>query len=457
MKTQQTKVGELDPSFNEGKLLDFEFKGFGHCAPGGMDAGRDGVLYVSGARFKELDSPSSQFFILALDANGARYAGFGTNGVLVGTFLKTEEPGVSVRCDAYALHYEYGASPADDRLFLLGQYTYKKNAGSESTYPAVACFLVDGSPDRTFGTDGICVFAGLEGDRASSFFSPEPVAPSVVNGKTRELPTRYGVLRWGVYDRRFYIQGQSADARRVLLIVIDFHGAIDWSFGINGVQAIERGNLFYPSSIFVGADGIYLSGQTQFEIPHAVTKATSAHLDHQGFLDKSYGSHGFLDFMLEPEPSVAGVDVLARLSTGFFIAGGFVTAPASYPQPMLLSHDIRGTLNPGFNGGRPVFIAGGWGSWTRLVEDAHAVTALGNRVLPDNRDRRVIVGRFLSDGRLDRSFADGVGWRQLDELPRYVVAVSLVVRPDRSIVFSGVRSNLETGLDLMVIGALTGQ
>jgi hypothetical protein len=450
MNTQQTKAGQLDPSFNGGKPLELAFAGYQRHILYGMTAGRDGLIYVSGARFKGVEFSSSEYFIVALDAQGRRYEGFDRDGVAAGSFFKADQPGVSVRCYTFALHYEQGATPADDRLYLLGQYTYKRNDEPESTYPAVACYLVNGSPDMAFGTDGICVFAGLEGDSVPPFASPAPVSSSTQDGETQELPNPDASLRWGVYDRRFYIQGRSGDQRRTLLIVVDFQGAIDWSFGINGVQVVDRGLRFIAVSIFTSADGIYLSGHSVTNESLGLIHATTARLDHSGVPDASFGSNGFKDFELDAV--WAGIEAVAPLSVGQIVAAGFVRPDmvAQY-KPVLLSYDLRGNPNPGFNGGAPVFADDATGRWLSLVTDEHAVTVLGDV------SGSAMVGRFLLDGSLDRSFADGAGWRLLAELPPGVRPRNLMVRPDRSIVLLAWWPFDESSRSAGVVGVLTGQ
>lgn len=450
MNTQPTKAGQFDPSFNGGKPLELEFLGYQRHILSGMAAGRDGLIYVSGARFRGAEFSSSEYFIVALDAQGRRHEGFDRDGVAAGSFFKTEQPGVSVRCDTFALHYEQGAAPADDRLYLLGQYTYKKDDGPESTYPAVACYLVDGSPDMAFGTAGICVFAGLEGDSVPVFASPAPVSSSIMEGETQELPNPDASLRWGVYDRRFYIQGRSGDQRRTLLIVVDFQGAIDWNFGINGVQVVDRGLRFIAVSIFTSADGIYLSGHSVTNESLGLIQATTARLNHSGVPDTSFGLNGFKDFNLDA--MWAGIEALAPLSAGQFVAAGFVLLDmVSQQKPVLLSYDLRGNPNSAFNGGAPAFAGDATGRWLSLVTDEHAVTVLGD--VPGS----VMVGRFLLDGQLDRSFADGAGWRLLAELPSGVRPRNLMVRPDRSIVFLGWGAISSERLSAGVIGVLKGQ
>lgn len=454
MKTQHAKAGEFDPSFNGGRPLRLEFEGYERHLLQGMAAGRDGLIYVSGERTRGFDFSNSEYFIIALDAQGIRHAGFDRDGVAAGKFFKTDQAGVSVRSEVFALHYAEGSNPADDRLYLLGQYTYQKNDGPRSTYPAVACYLIDGSPDTAFGTNGICIFAGLEGDSVPSFASPEPAGSTTTNSESRELPNRDATIRWSAYGGRFYIQVLSSDHRRVLLISIDFRGVVDWNFGVNGVQVVERGLQFVPFGMFINTDGIYLCGRTFTDEVLWLFQATIARLDHRGVVDASYGSNGFQDFVVGTEH--AELHSLVPLSPEYFITAGYArrgdpSGPVFVFVPLLLSCDDRGGVNPGFNGGSPVLIEGAPGGWRDLAVDADALTVLGSG------SDGGFIGRFLHSGQMDSSFASGAGLRRLTELPSDVRLMNLMVRPDRSIVFLGWGAISSERLSAGVIGVLTGQ
>lgn len=68
-----------------------------------------------------------------------------------------------------------------------------------------------------------------------------------------------------------------------------------------------------------------------------------------------------------------------------------------------------------------------------------------------------VIGRYLHNGQLDSSFADGAGLRFLTELPPGVRLMNLMVRPDRSIVFLGWGAISSERLSAGVIGVVTGQ
>lgn len=439
MNTQQVKTGHLDPTFNNGNPVYLNLPGDVH-EQGGMATGRDGLIYVSGTTIAGLIG-TAEFFIGALDAQGRWYEGFGSDGLLVGSFFNTEEPGVSVTSWSDALHYEQGANPADDRLYMLGRYIYKKVGAPESVYPAVACFQINGLLDEKFGTNGICIFAGLEADDVPSFALPAPITSSDSNGGNGKARDR-SMLSWAVRDRRFYIQGMGRVSTRVLVlvVVIDFSGAIDWNFGVNGVATVEREPEFVASDIFPGDGALYLSGYLNPPLP-TPRIATSARLDYNGVWDTSYGSNGFKDFW--PEGDLNLIARLARLSTEYFVGVGDIWADRKQ-SVMLLSHDLSGNVNPHFNGGSQVILDVGEGQGFALTVEADAVVAVGSG--PGG----ILVARFLHDGQLDTGFADGVGWRVITDVSASR-GRSVIVRPDRSIVIWG--GDLFTS----VVVALTGQ
>jgi len=425
MNAHQTKAGQLDPSFNGGNPLYLDLPGFWQDQRG-MAAGRDGLIYIAGNKAPYFGGPAD-FYIGALDAQGRWSPGFGSDGKLEGSFFDTQEPGVLVSNFTDALHYEQGLVADADRLFLLGRYIYRKDNGPQSVYPAVACFRIDGSLDLTFGTEGICIFAGLEGNSVLSFALPTLVDTTDSNGEAREAHSG-SPMSWGIHDRRFYIVGTALGVPLTLLIVIDFSGAIDWNFGVNGVQKIGREPGFLAYDIFMGADGIYLSGISG-AYPEDLTVATSARLDFNGALDTSYGENGFQDFGWESYKTYTVC--IAPLATDCLVTAGFVRLTGS-DAAILLSHDLDGNVNPDFNGGRPVFIGDEDGHWRSLAVEADAVIAIG-RV----EQAGILVARFLHDGQLDTSFADGAGWRVLTEVSPYAFGRHMIVRSDRSIVIWG--------------------
>jgi hypothetical protein len=325
---------------------------------------------------------------------------------------------------------------------LLGRYIYKKDDGPTSTYPAVACFDNQGRLDKKFGTEGICIFGGLNDRPVPSFALPVPVTSSVSDGENREAQDS-APISWSARGGRFYIQGMARDSDLVLLVVIDFRGHIDWSFGADGdgVGKVEREHRFVTYDIFAGERGIYLSGATVKATNYLVS--TSARVDYNGVLDTSYGLEGFKD--IGPERQQHLISRLAQLSTEYFVAAGQVVMP-DYYAPLLLSHDLNGNLNTDFNDGNPVIINSLDGYWLALVVEADAVIVVGRAT-----GTGLLVGRFLHDGQLDTSFADGAGWRVVTEVSGYGYGRHVIVRPDRSIVIWGGDSGLS------VVTALTGQ
>jgi hypothetical protein len=445
-----TASGQLDPSFNGGQLLDLEFEGFEDNVTDGVATDRAGVIYVAGARFSAAQG-YSQYFIVALDAQGRPHADFGAEGRLVGAFYKPAVPGVKVDSRAAQLRYVADdADPQNDRLLLLGTYTIDSN-GHARTYPALACHKLNGDLDVTFGDNGIRIFPGLEGSGSLSFaHNGAPAGIPTRSAGLYEVPGAYGRLQWSLHDRRLYIAGVSVSQTQTLVICIDLDGVIDWGFGNNGVQAVERaGQRVFLSHVYADARGVYLSGSTSrsgSEGFHAVI----ARLKRHGELDIAFAEGGFKDF---EDLKGNGMAAITSTPEGYFVgAGDYVSL---LRQPMLFGFDGEGVPNPHFNGGSPVVLSldrpAGW----------DAVGAADGRivVLGNTRGYRHsgLVARYMLDGSLDEGFAGGAGWRILDELPNYSTIWGLIVRNDQSIVFTGVRVDEITGREVGIIGVLTGR
>lgn len=295
----------------------------------------------------------------------------------------------------------------------------------------MARLLADGSPDRSFGNDGVvgddcasCVGSwqaiALQGDGRivvaaltesatpgpQTVFSPETlVARYLANGQpdpSFPVANPFGEPAYVTRARslpgdKTLLLGDSANEDRVLLARIDRNGALDTSFGSGGRVAFD-----------VGLDGLVGgAGQVAFESGGKIVlacdrfdRATGRYRSSllvrflaDGRRDPSFGSGGVVEIDLGNE--LGGGSILTIGPDGKILVG------AGGTDLVIARYDARGTLDPTF----------GTGGIARVTPTLFLVDFFvqpdGKIVAVGEGSEGFAVARFDRRGSVDETFGRG--------------------------------------------------
>ena len=331
-------AGDLDPSFDrDGRRLLIDLKSASEVL-----VQKDGKLLVVG------ESPSGDFRVVRLTSEGARDAGFGTEGVAVADFGGDER--------AYA-----AALQPDGKIVVAGDSTTQS-----ARRPAVARFTSDGAPDPAFdpgGADGdgrkLLTGTAIDSDIKGLLVQPDGklvlAGMGYSNGKydmTVVRLTRAGAVDGttfarGVFTAGAYVKaaaltaegdvvvaGDTGDADRSRIALARFgpDGELVDTFGKAGTKAHDSGQNELVTAVLEQPDGkLVVTGTTGT----AEQQMAATRFDRAGELDRSFGVEGRalpgfdglsggLDAALQPDGKIvmAGIAgppydfAIARLGAG---------------------------------------------------------------------------------------------------------------------------------------------
>jgi uncharacterized delta-60 repeat protein len=227
----------------------------------------------------------------------------------------------------------------------------------------------------------------------------------------------------------------------VALVRYTYRGAIDRSFGIDGVgtavvgvspnvaDALQQGPWWSPHSDIVTVGSVLEPGRF-FAVRH----------DRDGHLDRSFGEFGraFIDVGVTPEANAGAVQRDGKI----LIVGGsgnpFADPPTAAAAVARLDRD--GTVDTSFGGGDgfvtlqvlETSIAFGV-----TVQRDGRIIVVGQAVEPPAEGGTALfIARYMPDGTLDPSFGTGTGYRTL-QVGSQAAGFDVEVLHDGKIVVSG--------------------
>ncbi len=268
---------------------------------------------------------------------------------------------------------------ADGKIVAVGT---KLNPGFITSDLRIARYNSDGTPDNTFGTNGIVDF--VIGD-AQFGYAVEVLADGkilVAGGVSDQV----GSLQW-------------------LLLRLNEDGSTDISFALGGFQLVDyiNGNEDLAYEMAIQPDGkILLAGVVVDELQR-YTPAIYRFTDN-GFLDLDFGVDG-----LAIVPVVEGENEFSAIKVrpdGKIVAIGHYSEVFNDWGVLVAQFDANGVLDPSFGtGGYTVEAVG------NIQAEAYglALTAAGDIIVAgttkdENITFDMFVGRFSSTGVLDASF-----------------------------------------------------
>jgi uncharacterized delta-60 repeat protein len=267
----------------------------------------------------------------------------------------------------------------DGKIVAVGT---KLNPGFITSDLRIARYNSDGTPDNTFGTNGIVDF--VIGD-AQFGYAVEVLADGkilVAGGVSDQV----GSLQW-------------------LLLRLNEDGSTDISFALGGFQLVDfiNGNEDLAYEMAIQPDGkILLAGVVVDELQR-YTPAIYRFTDN-GFLDLDFGVDG-----LAIVPVVEGENEFSAIKVrpdGKIVAIGHYSEVFNDWGVLVAQFDANGVLDPSFGtGGYTVEAVG------NIQAEAYglALTAAGDIIVAgttkdENITFDMFVGRFTSTGAIDASF-----------------------------------------------------
>lgn len=435
--------GAPDPTFGDAGVTEIDIGFNARTTAVGLQS--DGRVLVSG--WVDLVS-ADEFFLARLLPSGQLDIGFGSAGV-VRTPIGTSD----AQANAMAIR-------SDDRIVLAG------GAGGQI---ALAGYLADGSPDGSFGSDGIVTTAlpGSAKDAALQsdgkivvagfvdFGSPGPVASDLLVARydtDGTLDAGFGV--GGIVATDLGSTSESADAIAIdsggRIVVAGLtqvagsqvfalaryltDGTLDALLDGDGIVTTAIGSLSRPLAVRIQGDGKLVAAGESYDGNRMIMALTR--YDDDGSLDTSFDGDGIVTLAIGSDASPA-VDLLID-PNGRLVA----VAPATFQADADLTV-IRLNSDATFD--------------TSFDTDGIAAVTVGNSgeapfALALQDDGKFVVGGFVAnaamiarldaDGSLDPTFGRGGGVTTTCGSSSNCWIKDVVVQPDGRIVAAGTRQGL---------------
>ncbi len=348
------QAGLINPQFNGGSLTT-SFSS-DHCQAEDIAVQPDGKIVAGGYA---LAGGISHFALARYQTNGNLDNSFGTGGkVLV-------NPGAGGS-------WITSIAIQPDGKILAG--------GSVSNGPtiqfAVMRFLSNGSPDASFGNNGlVTLVVGTYAYLKDILIQPNGqivlAGEAMINGDFDFALARY-----------------------------NSNGTLDLTFN-GGIKVVDFNNDEYLKAISLQPDGkILLAGSSNFTF--ALTR-----LNVNGSIDGSFGNEGRL---LTVAGTVAGNDnamSMALQADGKILVVGEAYNPPSFSDIAIVRYTSSGQLDPAFGGDGIVLtdIDGSNDQATAVsVQNDGRIVIAGNTIYQGNQ--RIVLMRFSAQGNIDQSFGN---------------------------------------------------
>ncbi|HZK06858.1 MAG TPA: T9SS type A sorting domain-containing protein [Bacteroidales bacterium] len=385
----QAQPGTLDFSFgNEGIVTSVITEGFNMARAIAVQP--DGKIIAAGHTGF---SPNYDVAVVRYNEDGSNDNTFGTNGMVSISATTTSD-------------YVLDMVLQPDGKIVLSGYIF---TGS-STDVLLIRLNADGTPDNTFGTNGIVI---------TDFGNTSEVAEAIV------LQDDGKILLAGDHEERF------------MLVRYNTNGTLDNTFGTGGLASADVGiGLCFGQDVVIQNDGRILVGGLAFDA--AANYAFGiARFDANGALDVTFGEFGSTLFSIG-----TGYDfmiAIALQSDGKIIAGGHTwigTQPLRYDFAAARL-DENGNIDNTFgtNGITTVnLIYGGNYLTDMVIQNDDKIILSGYAEGPEDYDMGLV--RLNANGLLDTSFGtDGITITDLNKDIDQGTAVA--IQPDGKIVVAG--------------------
>lgn len=388
--------GSLDTGFGTNGLLAFRFGNYSARANAILLDGEN--MMVTGSA--SIDGWDSNFALLCLDSGGGLVSGFGTGGAVTGYY----ESNLNSFIKAIALQNVNG----ENKILV---------AGSSNDRFALARRNADGSPDKTFGTDGN-VFTYFSGPGEA-----EAIAIQNINGVDKIIAA--GVDEdWESGDSTGAIARYNAD------------GALDESFGYSGKT---NAGILVATCLAIQADNkILVAGQVPV---YNIADSSLAYdfgvvrFNANGHLDSTFGTNGIVitGFFGYADSATS----IAIQPDGKIIVAGKAVNASGNSDFALARYTIEGALDGSFgNGGKFTtdFNGDNDAALYVAVQPNGKIIVTGFEV--GGGSQNFAAARYTSKGKLDITFGSA-GKLITDFDAHNDVAYTLALQNDGKILVAG--------------------
>jgi len=357
----QADPGELDTSFGTNGIVGSSTGTTSSTfdSPTAMAVQPDGKIVVVNS-YLNGSAGRTEFLVERYNTDGTLDTSFGSNGI------------VKSSLGGYAIASSVIVGPSE-KILVGGEVDGKL---------ALASFNSDGTLDTSFGSLGVSTTTVSIPENAG-FYMEAPSMALLASGKI--------ILGGSYYRNETGPHSETLSNSYMLLARFDEDGALDTSFGTNGMTSGPEGHLFGLATDTSGT--IVVSGSSDDEF--AVARFTAA-----GSLDSSFGSGGIVKPALDRYGIGSDVSVL---SSGKILVAG------SDKGMTVVRLNEDGSTDTSFGGGDGVI--------TPSFSDPCCTTGDAMDVVFDEMGRMVIVGDrsaedesdpFLNEWTVARLFSDGV-------------------------------------------------
>lgn len=381
--------GYLDITFNppNGYTL---YKGWNKDSYMGAAIQADGKILVSTGIENGADADVG---ILRYNSDGTLDGTFGINGIV------TYDGGNGNDCGRLLTIQSNG------KIVLTG---YTRNGDN---YDILIMRLnVDGSPDSSFGTNGIAVYDNADRNDYGRGIAIQPDGKILVTARSTGGGTSIAMmLRYGA------------------------GGVLDDTFGTNGVVTYEsdQGNSGFRDLVIQGDGKIVTTGYTRTTTGFLFL---TARYHSDGALDDTFGTNGMVTY--DGEHGSAGARGVVIQADGKIVVSGS-NFNGTDLDVVVLRYNSNGTLDRGFGTGGVVTYDGGNGddNGRRLaLQEGGRIVVTGNT--SDGSNLLVLVLRYNKNGTPDIAFGNaGKVILQLGEGDDW--GESVVISEKQSIVIAG--------------------
>jgi uncharacterized delta-60 repeat protein len=449
-------TGQLDPEFGESGFSQLQSPdpAYPDYRTHIIGISPDNMIYVAGQA-----SEGMNFKILTLarfEKNGDIDVSFGDKGYYHDFFYRSDD----------STFYTEQIAFFHEKILLIGKLFHYASNGLRRDR-AVACFLKNGTLDKSFGDNGKFIFHVADPDKnlekhttfnkacleeAKTLYAKkaQPNALSATPNSTCAITNEHILL--------LHTSG-SFDAIDSYIIRLDHHGKIDKSFNETGYVRVIHSvyPYLYLYTLIIDNAGNYISGgyvkPNYFESPDALAFVKHA---ADGRLDTSYQQNGFLVIPAEnPEQYFLLEKIVKQTNNRVLCVGTAIRRDSNELTGLLISLEADGSRNIQFNSGTPVFTQIGTSNMGLINSDfqpdgSFLVTGLiGLDVLGDYN---YVVARFLYNGVQDNDFGENDGWINYRQATNFIYHSS--VNSVGAMLFAVEHLNPQTIVDSFVVRGL---
>ena len=401
------KQGDLDPTFNapEGYAL---YMGWNKDSYVGTAIQANGKILVSTGILNDTDSDVG---VLRYNADGTVDKEFGSDGIVIYDSGYGDDCGRLMAVDAYG------------RIILTG-YTHN----GQDVDLMIMRLNDDGTPDNSFGTNGIVVYDNAGRDDYGRAIALQADDKIVVTARST-----------GDYSTSI-----------AMILRYEMDGSLDASFGLNGVVTYEggKGNDGFRDLAIQSDGNIVVTGYTKTD---AGFEVLTARYDTNGALDNSFGTDGIVRY--DGGHGNAGARGIVILGDGKIVVSGS-NHNGSDLDVVVLKYKSDGSPDPDFGTAGVVVYDGGIGNdnGRRLaLQQGDKIVVAGNTYNGTNYDALVL--KYDSNGVADTAFGNaGVATFKLSDGDDWGEAVA--IQTDQNIIAVGGVANVATEvLTMRIIGS----